>query len=49
MDLRGGGRGAGGVGESIVVNGVTVPKFGPGAFEALKAARAKGSTNVSQT
>ncbi|EGF99172.1 uncharacterized protein MELLADRAFT_94855 [Melampsora larici-populina 98AG31] len=44
---RGGGpSGRGGMAPSatVLVNGVAVPKFGPGAFEALKAAQASGST-----
>ncbi|EGG11436.1 uncharacterized protein MELLADRAFT_102400 [Melampsora larici-populina 98AG31] len=40
---RGGGtRGGAPSGPTTVVNGVTVPKFGPGAFEAVKAAKQAG-------
>ncbi|EGG07322.1 uncharacterized protein MELLADRAFT_105857 [Melampsora larici-populina 98AG31] len=43
INARGGGSRGGHSGPTTVVNGVTVPKFGPGAFEAVKAAKQAGT------
>ncbi|EGG08055.1 uncharacterized protein MELLADRAFT_105378 [Melampsora larici-populina 98AG31] len=43
INARGGGSRGGHSGPTTVVNGVTVPKFGPGAFKAVKAAKQAGT------